>query len=978
MNYVPLYIKTHNSLLSSMIKIDELIKYALDNNINTLTITDNNMYGVMDFYKKCKQNYIKPIVGLEIKIDDKIIILYVKNYLGYKNLLKISTIMTEKVIEISDIEAYCNNIIAIIPYDSYTIYDKIKSIFEDVFISYKNLDERNKLVNYQNLIFMNETLYLKKQDSSYINYLYAIKNGTLIYNTNVNKNDNYLYTYDEIKSLYPDDLENNFKISELCNLEIKMHSNLLPIYKCPNNIDSFTYLKKLCIEGLKRIFGTKVNKIYIDRLKYELDVINKMGFCNYFLVVWDYVLYAKNNSILVGAGRGSAAGSLVSYCLNITTIDPIKYNLLFERFLNPERITMPDIDIDFEYNRREEVINYCINKYGIKKVAPIITFGTLASKQAIRDVGRVMDIDLNVIDYICKNLDSRLSLKDNYQRNEKLREYLNPDKELMKLYKVSSKFEGIKRHTSIHAAGIVMCENDLDEYIPLDKSHSEFYTTAYSMEYLEELGLLKMDFLALRNLTLISDTIEHINKDLNINLTFDNIPENDSKAISIFTNVYTLGIFQFESDGMMNFLRKLKPTTFEDIFSAIALFRPGPMDNIDSYINRKKGLEKIDYIHPSLVDILKNTYGIIIYQEQIMQIASTMAGYSYGEADILRRAMSKKKESVMLSERDKFISSSIKNGYDENIANKVYDLILKFASYGFNRAHSVAYSMIAYKMAYLKARYPLYFMQELLTMVIGSEIKTKQYIYECNLNNIKILKPDINLSDKKYIVEENGIRYPLNNIKNVGIMAVEEIINKRNNKPFVDIFDFVKRTYGKSINRKTLVSLIFSGCLDSFNINKKTLIENLDAIINYGEIGELLDSEALKPILTNYEEYDKKYLMMQELECFGFYLSNNPITEYKNRLKGVINLSQIEYYFDKKVKVVVTLDKIKNLETKKHDKMCFIKVSDEVSTIDLVLFPKVYNNYLDIKNGDIYVVKGRVEKRFDAYQVVVNEMQKLD
>ena len=978
MNYVPLYIKTHNSLLSSMIKIDELIKYALDNNINTLTITDNNMYGVMDFYKKCKQNYIKPIVGLEIKIDDKIIILYVKNYLGYKNLLKISTIMTEKVIEICDIEAHCNNIIAIIPYDSYTIYDKLKSIFEDVFISYKNLDERNKLLNHQNLIFMNETLYLKKQDSSYINYLYAIKNGTLIYNTNVNKNDNYLYTYDEIKSLFPDDLENNFKISELCNLEIKMHSNLLPIYKCPNNIDSFTYLKKLCIEGLKRIFGTTVNKIYIDRLKYELDVINKMGFCNYFLVVWDYVMYAKNNNILVGAGRGSAAGSLVSYCLNITTIDPIKYNLIFERFLNPERVTMPDIDIDFEYNRREEVINYCINKYGIKKVAPIITFGTLASKQAIRDVGRVMDIDLNVIDYICKNLDSRLSLKDNYQKNEKLREYLNPDKELMKLYKVSSKFEGIKRHTSIHAAGIVMCENDLDEYIPLDKSHGDFYTTAYSMEYLEELGLLKMDFLALRNLTLISDTIEHINKDLNIKLTFDNIPENDGKAISIFTNVYTLGIFQFESDGMMNFLRKLKPTTFEDIFSAIALFRPGPMDNIDSYINRKKGLEKIDYIHPSLVDILKNTYGIIIYQEQIMQIASTMAGYSYGEADILRRAMSKKKESVMLSERDKFISSSIKNGYDEKIANKVYDLILKFASYGFNRAHSVAYSMIAYKMAYLKAHYPLYFMQELLTMVIGSEIKTKQYIYECNLNNIKILKPDINLSNKKYIVEENGIRYPLNNIKNVGIMAVEEIINKRDNKPFIDIFDFVKRTYGKSINRKTLVSLIFSGCLDSFNINKKTLIENLDAIINYGEIGELLDSEALKPILTNYEEYDKKYLMMQELECFGFYLSNNPITEYKNRLKGVINLSQIEYYFDKKVKVVVIFDKIKNLETKKHDKMCFIKASDEVSTIDLVLFPKVYSNYPDIKNGDIYLVFGRVEKRFDAYQVVVNEMQKLD
>ena len=455
---------------------------------------------------------------------------------------------------------------------------------------------------------------------------------------------NYLKLFEEVSTKYPDDLKNNYKINELCQLELKFNQHLIPHFECPNNYDSYTYLKKLCIRGLKKRFGNQVQRIYIDRLNHELEVINKMGFCDYFLIVWDYVKYAKDQNILVGPGRGSAAGSLVSYLLNITDVDPVKYNLLFERFLNPERISMPDIDIDFEYNRREEVINYCINKYGIKRVAPIITFGTLGSKQVIRDVARTMDVDLKIVDYISKMLNSKLSLLENYNQNNQLKSYLDNKPLLMKLYKVASKLEGLKRHSSVHAAGIVMSNVDLDEIIPLDKKHEIFYTTGYDMDYLEDIGLLKMDFLGIRNLTLITDVLSDIKKLLNVDLKFEQIPLNDPATLAIFTKVNTTGIFQFESEGMKNFLRKLRPTSFEDISAANALFRPGPMQNIDSYIRRKNGKEKIIDIHPDLEDILKPTYGIIVYQEQIMQIASVMAGYSLGEADLLRRAMSKNKK----------------------------------------------------------------------------------------------------------------------------------------------------------------------------------------------------------------------------------------------------------------------------------------------------------------------------------------------
>lgn len=965
--YTPLYIKTDNSLLSSLINIDKLIKYALKNNISSLSITDNNMYGVIEFYNKCIINNIKPIIGLELTIENKKIILYCIDNNGYKNLIKLSTINSEKTIDYDNLKKYSASLICIVLYKDMDIYETLEKIYEKIYIGYKNEFEYEKIQN-TNKVYINQICYLNEFDDIYLKYLTAIKNSQLIENVeNVLINNNLILEKDLLKLNF--DLTNNYEITKMCNIKIEHEDNLIPKFKCPDSLDSYTYLKKLCIDGLKKIFGNTVNKIYVDRLKKELEIINKMGFCNYFLIVWDYVKYAKENSILVGPGRGSAASSLVAYVLNITTIDPIKYNLLFERFLNPERITMPDIDIDFEYRYRDAMVKYVISKYGIKNVAPIITFGTLGAKQAIRDVARTMSIELKMVDNLCKMIDSNLTLLENYNKNSKIKNYISINEELKNLYKVATKIEGLKRHNSIHAAGVVMCDKPLDEVIPLDKSHNDFYVTGYSMEYLESLGLLKMDFLALKNLTLIKDTIDELN------INFDDIPINDKKAINIFTKANTIGIFQFESEGMINFIKKLKPDNVEDIIASLALFRPGPMNNIDSYIKRKKGIEKIDYIHDDLYDILKDTYGIIIYQEQIMLIASRMASYTLGEADVLRRAMSKKKESILINEKEKFITRSIAKGYDEKIATKVYELILKFASYGFNRAHSVSYAMISIKMAYLKANYSLVFMKNLLNMVIGNSIKTNEYIYECKKLNVELTKPDINISEDKYIQKNGKLFFPLNLIKNIGVGAVELILKERHKKQFDDIFDFINRCYGKIVNRQVIESLIYSGAFDSLNYNKRTLIYNLDVIINYGEIGSLLQDE-LKPIIEEKEEFKQEELMQYELDMFGFYITTHPITKYKIKYNN-LSINEIENEINKDVELVLLVNKVKENTTKKNEKMCFINAMDEVSNIDLVLFPKVYEKNQNINRLDVIHLFGRVEKRFDKVQIIVNKMEIL-
>ena len=958
--YTPLNIKTENSILSSLIKIDELIDFALKNGIKSLTITDNKMYGAYYFYKKCKESGIKPIIGLDVSVDGVNVILYCKNYNGYRNLLKLVSLND---VSIENINTYSGDLICIVPYKSFSLYDRLAKIFSDIFISYSNIQEMNKL-SYDNLVYMNDILCLSKSDLKYLSFLDAIKSGSSV--SGVDRySDNYLVLFDEVKRLYPNHLNNNYKIGDMCNLEIEIQHDLLPHFDCPDGMDSYSYLKRLCIEGIKKIFGSTVSKKYADRLKYELDVINKMGFCNYFLVVADYVRFAKESGILVGPGRGSAAGSLVSYVLGITTIDPIKYDLLFERFLNPERVTMPDIDIDFEFTRRQEVVDYCISKYGERRVCPIITFGTLAAKQSIRDVGRCLEINSKTIDRLCSMIDSKLDLKKNYDSNNRLKNFLSTDKELVNLYRVASRLEGLKRHTSIHAAGIVMSCCDLDLIIPLDKNH-EFYTTGYSMEFLEELGLLKMDFLALKNLTLINDVLKEVN------ISFDDIPNDDEDTLRLFQSGNTNGIFQFESSGMISFLKKFKPTSFEDIVSSIALYRPGPMSNIDSFIKRKSGFEKIDYIDPVLEPILNSTYGIIVYQEQIMMIAQVMAGFSFGEADILRRAMSKKKEDILIREKDKFIDGCVSLGHDKDKANRVYELILKFASYGFNRAHSVSYAMISYRIAYLKEHYPLVFMKHLLNSNIGSEVKTRDYVYECKSRGINILKPDINISGLSYVLHDGYLVYPLTSIKGIGYQSVLKIIESRN-IPFKDIFDFVKRCSFRSIGRDVFISLVFAGCFETLGYNKRTLIENLDKILNFSDLGELLSDDML-PILDEYSEYDSKYLMEKEFEIFGFYVSNHPITSYKKKYNS-IDLSEIPSYFDKVIDIVVYVDRVREVDTKKGEKMCFITGSDEVSSIDVVFFPKVYN--VDINLHDILYLNGKVEKRNGEYQFVVNKVKEI-
>ncbi len=621
---------------------------------------------------------------------------------------------------------------------------------------------------------------------------------------------------------------------------------------------------------------------------------------------------------------------------------------------------MPDIDVDFEATRRDEVVKYCVNKYGLKKVAPIISFGTMASKQAIRDVSRVMDINLSDVDMICKHMDARLSLKENLSRIDK---YLYND-ELKEMYKIALKFENIKRHTSMHAAGVVMCKDDLDTIIPLDFKDG-IYTTAYDMTYLEEIGLFKMDFLALRNLTLVDNVLKEIPE-----LKFDEIPLDDAKAIEVFNKVYTLGIFQFESSGMMNFLRKLKIKNFEDIYNAIAFYRPGPMDSIDLFIRRREG-ESIDYIDDSLIPILKETKGIMVYQEQVMQVARVVAGYSLGEADILRRAMSKKKEDILIKEKDKFIERAINNGYTKDKAIRIYELILKFASYGFNKSHSIVYATLAYRMAYLKANYPDIFLKHLLNFSLGDEVKTKAYIYECLKYGVEVLPPSINKSTDKYEICDGKIIYPFTSIKGFGLSVANNIISVA--RPFKDIFDLFARLH---VSKKVYESLILVGALDEFGYTRKTLIENLDVLLNYGDITSYMDPEyALKPEIVIYDEYPKKNLMLDEYELLGLYLTNHPTKEFRLK-ENTIPLKDISLYFDKYINVVGLIDKI---TTTKSDKpMCFIEISDEVSSIDLVLFNNVYNEYKLLNKGDIIKASGKVEKRYDKYQIIVNKIEVLE
>ena len=951
--YIPLCVKTDYSILSSLIKVPDLIKKIKEYGYNSVGVVDDNLFYSIEFYKECIKNGIKPIIGLEVKIDNKIIYLYAKNYIGYQNLCYISS----NDLSIDLIKDNSNNLFCILPYSSIDLYNKLN--IPDTYISYSNGNEKNS--DYK-MIYQNEVRCFNKEDLEYLKYLELIKTNKSIEEKVSISPNTYLKKIDSVSN----EEDRYYKeIYNLCNVEI-IKNDLLPVYNSDENFNENKYLEELCKKGLSKRLNNNVPIKYANRLFKELEIIKKMGFSNYFLVVWDYVKYAKKNGILVGPGRGSAAGSLVSYSLGITEIDPIKYDLLFERFLNPERITMPDIDMDFDSDRREEVIKYVTDKYGEKKVAGIITYGTLKAKLVLRDVARIFNMEVKIDSFI-KLFDSNLSLEDN-MKNRNIIDILNKDTLISRICNISLKLEGLKRHTSIHAAGIVISKKDLDRYIPLLKT-SDGYVSGFTMGYLEDLGLLKMDFLALDNLILISNLINEIG---NINLR--DIPLNDEKTLDIFRNVKTEGIFQFESAGMKNTLRKFKVKKFSDLAAVLALFRPGPMQNIDSYIRRMEGKEKIDYLHEDLKPILEETYGIIVYQEQIMQIANKMAGFSLGEADVLRRAMSKKKTDLMNEQKDKFIKGAVSRGYKEEIANKVFDYIDKFAAYGFNKSHSVSYSLISYQMAYLKAHYSNYYMKYLLSMVIGNEIKTKEYINECKLNKIEILNPDINLSSINYTIENNKIRFPLSAIKNIGNVICKKIIDERKNGIYKDYLDFVSRVYKLDINKKTITALIYAGAFDSFNINRKTLINNIDLAINYADLVKNIDESMIeKPELEYYDEYSKEELISEEFSSFGFYLSSHPVQKYR---QNNINTTNIKDYFNKIINIFLLVDNKKEIITKKNDKMLFLTGSDEFGTIELVIFPKVYERFYNITRGDVLKFTAKVEKRGSEYQLIVNNIEK--
>ena len=931
--FIPLGIKTDYEILGSLIKLSDLIVFLNEHNIKAVGIVDNNLSYIVEAQKLCEQNDIKLIPGLEVLIDDLKVYLYAKNYNGYRELCK----LYNNEITLSNINAL-KDVFAVIPDESIVLYDGIN------IEKYKASELDFKVVR-----------CLNKEDNNYLEYLYLIKEGKTLKESEYEKEDTYL------------ELGSDNKLFEKIYSEVDFHfekQDLLPKYGLDGKYTSFDYLKSLCEKGLSKRLDGNVSKEYADRLIYELNIIKKMGFEDYFLVVWDYVKYAKKNGILVGPGRGSAAGSLVSYTLGITDVDPLKYNLYFERFLNPDRVTMPDIDVDFDAKRKYEVIDYVKNKYGSKRALEIVTYSTLKSKMVLRDVSRVFE-NANTDNFI-KLFDSKKTLKENLE-NKNIKSRIYSDPLLSKIFNVSLKLEGLKRQTSVHAAGVVIASKDLDSYVPIIKNE-DIDLVGYQMDYLEGLGLLKMDFLSLDNLTFI----DNLTNKLGINIK--DIPFDDKETFKVFNTANTDGIFQFESNGIKEVLKKFNMTSFNDIVALNALYRPGPMDNIDSYIRRKEGKEKIDYIDPSLEKILKETYGIIVYQEQIMMIASTMASYTMAEADLLRRMMSKKKEEAMDEEKDKFITKSIENGYSKETASKVFDLIHKFSSYGFNKSHSVVYSIISYWLAYLKAHYRKDFMIEMLNSVIKNDEKTKDYINDLRKYGISLLKPDIRFSEDKYIIKNNSIIYPLNGIRNISEIQVKKIIEQR--KEDIDFFDYIKLLTSASFTKKDITNLIDASAFDYIGYNHKTLIENIDSAINYAKLSNDLDDDSIdKPLIKEVDEFSKDELLEREYNAFGLYLFNHPVLKYKD---NNISTKDIPKYFNKQIKIYLLVNRKKQVETKNKDQMAFVSVEDEFGTTELILFPKIFEKYVNIDKGNIIKVNATVERRNSDYQLIANKIEKLN
>lgn len=1008
-----LYVQTEYSILQSACKIKPLIEKLKEQQLHSCAIVDEGtMYGTIKFYQECNKNNIKPVIGLKVKYhyNDKtnnLVLLAINNF-GYQNLMKISSRLqlTNNNIDFEYLQKTTMGLIAILPYEESLIQkylerndaknaiqtlELLREIYSDFYIGLgiKSITNSNFIDNYFKLlknynyqfVALPKVSFINESDYDAYTTLKAIKNNGVLVEGIENDKNNYLHDVKSVETIYYnhyDMLENTSKIANMCNVQIEFGKYQLPLYE--SGLDSFAYLKELCSIGLeKRMQNFEYSydkRKYYDRLNYELNVINEMGFSDYFLIVYDYVKYAKKNNIFVGPGRGSAPASLVAYSLGITEIDPLYYNLLFERFLNKERLSMPDIDIDFPDDRRDEVIRYVGKKYGKNRVTHILTFGTFKIRQAINDCARVFKLNDVKTKEIYKHLQAvntykvydNPSLKTLIEASSDLQLLMNNYEDINKVLTIACKIQDIPRNISTHAAGIVITKFDLVNYTPLDEGLDEIYQTQYEAKDLEALGLLKMDFLGLKNLTNIAKTIELIRKDIPDFTLPKN--ENDYDTYKMMREGDLTGVFQLESAGMRKVIMQLKTSTFDDITHALALYRPGPMDIIPSFIRRKFNEEKVEYPHKDLEPILKETYGMIVYQDQIMLIACKFAGYTLGRADILRRAVSKKKKEVLEQERINFVESSVNRGYSSDTANMIYDYIVKFADYGFNKAHSVAYAKIAYLTAYLKCHYFAYYMSTLMTSFMGSSSEMLEYTKEATKKNVEVLNPNIKLSTDEFEVINGKIYFPLSIIKGLGEIKTKQCIEERTKAKFKGYEDFVERTKD-FLAISLLENIIYSGALDDFGLTKKAMIENLKSIIDRSNYGFIKDM-----IKTDYtdEEFSYGILQEKELEVIGINIKYNFYQQFasfysKYNLVKIANLSE-----NKEARTIGTVKRVRETKTKNNETMAFVEITDDTSNIEIVLFPMIYQQIGKLQNGMILMISGKTQKRM-TLQIIVDRFK---
>ena len=1068
MAFTHLHVHTEYSLLDGACRIRDIAAAAKRKGFDSLAITDHGvMYGVIDFYRACNKEGIKPVIGCEVYVAprsrfDKTsyeryyhMVLLCENNTGYQNLIKLVSLgftegfYSKPRVDDELLERYHEGLICLSACLAGEIPQRLLSgdyeaarekavYYRDLFgrdnffieLQDHGIDEQKRilpdLVRLSKeigvgLVATNDSHYIERSDSRIHSILLCIQTNRTIDDPDrieFKTEEFYLKTEEEMRqvfSKYPEALENTHRIAERCNVSFTFGERKLPHFEVPNREDHLEYFRRQCYNGLYRHYGEKPDRELVDRLEYEIGVISSMGFVDYYLIVNDFVQYAKSNGIPVGPGRGSGAGSLCAYCIGITEVDPIKYNLLFERFLNPERVSMPDFDIDFCKARRGEVIDYVVRKYGEDHVAQIVTFGTMAARAAIRDVGRVLGMPYNAVDAIAKLVpfELNITLKKALEAGAELKKRYETEEQTKTLIDLAMSLEGMPRHAAMHAAGVVITEQPVSDYVPLAKN-DDSVVTQYTMTTLEELGLLKMDFLGLRNLTVIDEAEKLIKKNTGVDCGFV-IRDDDPEVFAMISRGETEGVFQFESSGMRNVLMRLKPDSIEDLIAVVSLYRPGPMNSIPNYIECRHNPDKVRYKHPLLKPILNVTYGCIVYQEQVMQIFRALAGYSLGRADIVRRAMSKKKHDVMEREREIFINGltdekgevtvegCVRRGVDASVAAEIYDEMKSFASYAFNKSHAAAYATVTYRTAWLKCRYPREYMAALLSSVLDNQNKMAVYIGECKRMGIRVLPPNVNESGQGFDVSGSNIRYGLLAVKNLGRQFIDQIIAERRTKPYASFYDFCKRLYGcRSMNSRAIESLIKCGAFDGMGANRrqlltvcKTVLDDLDyeskhnmggqlSFFDMGTEGEPAPSS--EPELPVLDEFPKEELLRMENEIAGMYLSGHPLDEYslfaeRSHADSVGDILENEgnRYFDgKKVSLVCVVTNVKTQLTKNAKMMSFVKAEDRFGELELVVFPNVYEKYSSyLFEGRVLLVRGALNFRENEEpKVIVDSVDK--